>query len=199
MDADFDLLTSLCMAHRSAGTSTPDTAGTRAAPTAKPERRTLADAQKRFLHRNDLKKSALIRALRHTHVVRVPRITQKTIHRAAPARHTRQQGASTSSTEKSGDGNPDPDPERASLLTQAALADLLCISTKTLQNLYSSKPHTLPPAISIPGARGPRWTPQAVQAWLTDRPAHTTTSAPVAPKRRPGRPRIAALRSAGAA
>ncbi|MBU2804892.1 hypothetical protein HF668_06980 [Acidithiobacillus ferridurans] len=106
-------------------------------------------------------------------------------------------GASRRASEKSGDGNdsdPDPDPARR-LLDQAALAQLLCISKKTLQNQYSSAPHTLPAAISIPGARGPRWTQASVQAWLEQRPQHKHTSKPTppAPQRKVGRPRIARI------
>lgn len=75
---------------------------------------------------------------------------------------------------------------------QASLAELLCISKKTVQNLYSRTPHLLPPAIDIPGARGPRWTAPSIIAWLEGRPAHTSMPAPVMAKRSVGRPRIAA-------
>lgn len=122
------------------------------------------------------------------------------IRRTTPHR-TRQRGKASRSSAASGDGNSntdDTDPERRKpLYDQAALADLLCVSKKTLQNQYSASPHTLPPAIAIPGARGPRWTPQAVQEWLDARPQHQPKPAPVAPKRKVGRPRIAALRSDG--
>ena len=118
---------------------------------------------------------------------------------------TRQRGAQTRSSASSGDSNDaDPEPPRGTLLSlnlydQAALADLLTISKKTLQNLYSSAPHSLPVAISVPGARGPRWTPAAVAEWLSSRPRHTSTPAPVAPKRKVGRPRIAQAVKGGAA
>ena len=124
-------------------------------------------------------------------VRRIP-TTTRTGHRA------RQDGSRSAA---SGDGNdssdpePDPDPERRTqplqIYDQAALAALLKISKKTLQNQYSAAPHTLPPAIAIPGARGPRWTLAAVQAWLADRPAHVAKPAPKAAKRKAGRPRIA--------
>ncbi len=113
-------------------------------------------------------------------------------HRSAP-RHRRQREGMRSSA-ASGDGNDDgdPDPERHfRLLTQADLSDLLSISTKTLQNVYSRTPHLLPKAIQIPGARGPRWTPAAVAAWLDSRPAYTTRPALAPAKNRVGRPRIA--------
>lgn len=107
-------------------------------------------------------------------------------------RRTRQRGAQTRSSASSGDGNSDnSDGEPPRLLDQAALASILSISKKTLQNQYSVAPHTLPPAIAIPGARGPRWTPQAVQEWLEQRPKHTPKPVPVAPKRKVGRPRLA--------
>ena len=126
------------------------------------------------------------------------------IHKTAP-RRTRTRGAASRSSAASGDGNssdPEPEPERRqphSLYDQAALASILSISKKTLQNLYSVAPHTLPPAIAIPGARGPRWTPQAVQEWLEQRPQHTPKPAPVAPRRKVGRPRIALAVQGGAA
>lgn len=126
--------------------------------------------------------------------------TQKTT-----SRRTRQRGQASRSSAASGDGNSDPDPEperrqpSLSLYDQAALADLLNISKKSVQNIYSSTPHLLPEAISIPGARGPRWTPQAVQEWLAARPKHTSTPPPVAPKRKVGRPRIAQRSAGGAA
>ncbi len=133
---------------------------------------------------------------------RLPRATL-VIRHTTPIHRTRQRGSSTRASAKSGDSNSsdsDPsDPERHGLLTQTDLAAFLRISRKSLQNLYSSKPHELPPAISVPGARGPRWTVQAVQDWLANRPQHTPRSTPVAPRRKVGRPRIAALRSAGGA
>ena len=76
------------------------------------------------------------------------------------------------------------------LYDQQGLADLLGVSRKTVQNLYSRSPHLLPPAIAIPGARGPRWTFQAIRDWLKARPAHTSVSVPCPPKRKVGRPRI---------
>ncbi|MEB8536399.1 hypothetical protein [Acidithiobacillus ferriphilus] len=100
----------------------------------------------------------------------------------------------TRSSAASGDGNESDgsDPERRlQTYDQAAFASLLCISKKTLQNIYSKTPHLLPPAIQIPGARGPRWTQEAVQEWLQNRPQHPPKPAPVAPKRSVGRPRIA--------
>lgn len=119
-------------------------------------------------------------------------------HRSAPTpRGIRKQAGSRSSA-ASGDGNgngdsdPDPDPERHfRLLNQDSLADILSVSKKTLQNLFSSKPHLLPKAIQIPCARGPRWTQTAVQAWLDSRPAYTTTPVQTPTRRKVGRPRIA--------
>jgi predicted DNA-binding transcriptional regulator AlpA len=125
----------------------------------------------------------------------------------APRTQHRGRGEGSRSSAKSGDGNSsddsdssDSDPARRpqhqqhplQLLDQSALATLLCVGKKTLQNRYSTAPHTLPPAIHIPGARGPRWTQHAVQIWLDSRPEYTAKPAPVAEKRRVGRPRIAA-------
>lgn len=106
----------------------------------------------------------------------------------------------TRSSVNSGDGNSDSsddsDPERRQplqLYDQATLANLLIISKKSVQNTFSKTPWLLPPAIRIPGARGPRWTPASVQAWLSERPAHSisSTPAPAPAKRKAGRPRIA--------
>ena len=130
---------------------------------------------------------------------------QNRIHMTSAPRRTRQRGQASRSSAASGDSNPDSDdsdPERRpslSLFDQAALADLLKISKKTLQNLYSSSPHTLPAAIQIPGARGPRWTPTAVQEWLNNRPPHTTKPIPQPIKKTVGRPRIAFVVKGGAA
>ena len=113
-----------------------------------------------------------------------------------PTAHRRGRGEGARSSAKSGDSNsadPDPEPERRAqsslckLYDQAALADLLVTSKKSVQNIYSSTPWLLPPALSVPGARGPRWTAQAVHAWLESRPAHTSKQ----PARKVGRPRIA--------
>ncbi|MHB9043088.1 hypothetical protein [Acidithiobacillus sp.] len=104
----------------------------------------------------------------------------------------------TRSSAKSGDSNDDaePEPERPllspNLYNEATLADLLAISKKSVQNIYSKSPWLLPSAISIPGARGPRWTQAAIEEWLNSRPRHAPKPTPVvAPKRKVGRPRIA--------
>lgn len=122
------------------------------------------------------------------------------IHKTVQQRRQRAEGTrSSAASGDSNDGDSDPEPERnpqqnpLQLLDQQSLAALLCISKKTLQNQYSVAPYTLPEAIQIPHARGPRWTIQAVQDWLANRPKHTQTLAPVAPKRKAGRPRIAAV------
>ena len=129
---------------------------------------------------------------------RVVQQQYKNRNTTAPRRtgHLQREEGSRSSA-KSGDGNksdPEPEPERCNqqyqLYNQQTLADLLGISKKTLQNRYSLAPYTLPAAIAVPGARGPRWTYQSIHDWLTNQPRHTTQTAPVAPKRKAGRPRI---------
>lgn len=132
-------------------------------------------------------------------ILRLKTAIKPILKRTAPrrTRHT------TRSSAKSGDSNTDDaEPDRpllcGYLYTEQTLADLLCISKKTLQNLYSKTPWLLPVAIQIPGARGPRWTPQAVQEWLAERPQHTPKPAPVAPRRKAGRPRIALAGKGGA-
>lgn len=63
----------------------------------------------------------------------------------------------------------------------------------TVKNLYCRSPESLPPAIHIPGHRGPLWHPDDVVLWF-DQHRSTPTAPPVtpAPKRKAGRPRIAA-------
>ena len=128
--------------------------------------------------------------------------------RVAPAPRRARRGSASRSSAKSGDSNDsDPDPERRlppfqlyQLYDQAALASILCISKKTLQNLHSSAPWLLPPAVRIPGARGPRWTMESVQTWLDSRPAHTPKPAPQPkPQKKVGRPRIALVGKGGTA
>ena len=133
----------------------------------------------------------------------------------APRQH-RGRGEGSRSSAKSGDGNDSDDSDSSDsdssvdparplrpqhplqLLDQSSLAALLCVGKKTLQNQYSASPRSLPPAIQIPGARGPRWTQQAVRDWLDSRPAYVSKPALVAEKRRGvGRPRIASLAFAG--
>lgn len=98
----------------------------------------------------------------------------------------------------SDDGAGEP-PRPQQLLNQNTLAALLGISKKTLQNVFCRTPHLLPKTICIPGARGPRWTQTAVQAWLDARPAYTTATPAQAPThRKVGRPRIALAVKGGA-
>ncbi len=66
------------------------------------------------------------------------------------------------------------------------LADTLAVSAKTLQN---QPPHHLPPAIRIPGCRGPRYRLQDVLAWLDGFVAKHRPAAKL--KKNIGRPRIA--------
>ena len=65
------------------------------------------------------------------------------------------------------------------------LAATLKVSAKTLQN---QPPHHLPPAIRIPGCKGPRYRLQDVLAWLD---GFSAASRPPQPKQNIGRPRIA--------
>jgi hypothetical protein len=138
--------------------------------------------------------------------------TRKANPKPTPARvvairrtpRARRHGEGSRSSAASGDGNPDsddPEPERRQplqLLNQQAFADLLVIDKHTLQNIFSKTPWLLPVAVSIPGARGPRWTPQAVQAWLENRPAHSSAKPiPQPAKNKVGRPRIALAAVAG--
>ena len=79
------------------------------------------------------------------------------------ARRTQERrGAEGKKQAAAGDSPADPEPPRPGLAGEAELANQLCISKKTVQNIYSRTPHLLPPAIQIPGARGPRWTQAAI-------------------------------------
>lgn len=115
-------------------------------------------------------------------------VVQQASHRTQKRR-----GAEGKKQAESGNSPADPEPPRpCKLADEAALADQLCVSKKTIQNIYSRTPHLLPQAVEIPGARGPRWTQQAIQEWLNSRPKHTHKPVPsAAPKRKAGRPRIA--------
>lgn len=124
------------------------------------------------------------------HQVMTHRVVRRTDR---PRRKTVSAGKKTQGN--SDDGEPPRSHQPIHLLDQADLADILSISKKTLQNIHSVTPHLLPKAISIPGARGPRWTAQAVQSWLDARPAYST--APKAAQRKVGRPRIALAVAAG--
>lgn len=103
-------------------------------------------------------------------------------------------GAATKSGDD-GDGDPDPDPDRPQFYDYAALAALLSCGVQHVRNLRCAG--KLPPAIKLPYARGPRWTVDAVDAWLASNaePYHPTPVARSAPKsplpRKIGRPRIA--------
>ena len=163
------------------------------------------EASLKFLNRrkNDQAQRALARMRNPRTGVSAP----ATVVVSVAPRPARRHVAGVRSSAASGDGNssddPDPDPERPlqplQLLNQSTLAVAFCVSKKTIQNQYSRPPWLLPPAIQIPGARGPRWTPQAVQAWLADRPSHTVKPAPKAAKNKVGRPRIALAVQGGAA
>lgn len=69
----------------------------------------------------------------------------------------------------------------------------------TVKNLYCRSPELLPPAIHIPGHRGPLWRPNDVSRWFEE---HVTTPATVTPapkRRKAGRPRIAMQGKGGVA
>ena len=71
------------------------------------------------------------------------------------------------------------------ILSGADLADRWGIALKTLQNRLSSDPTTLPPAIRLPGAAGPRWRLRDIIAFESAAPPYKEP----APRPR-GRPRI---------
>lgn len=128
---------------------------------------------------------------------------QRTQNRAR-RRHNKGSCSSASSGDNN-DGDPDPDrhqSQQLALLTQADLANILGIALHTLQNQYSKNPHQFPPAIQVPGARGPRWTREAIHNWFAQCPAYAPLSSPPLihqPKRGVGRPRIALIMGKGGA
>lgn len=161
-------------------------------------KQTLAEEHKRW-------RQIQVKLLRYKKAIRNKKMMAVATSQAPRKTGHKQRSEGSRSSAASGDGNsddPDPEPERnqhpLQLLDQSSLADLLCISKKTLQNQYSVAPYTLPEAIQIPHARGPRWTIQAVQDWLANRPKHTQKLAPIPQKRKAGRPRIAAVAKGGA-
>jgi hypothetical protein len=85
------------------------------------------------------------------------------------------------------DGEGEPPAHLPLIWTIHDLAATLAVSAKTLQN---QPPHHLPPAIRIPGCRGPRYRLQDVLAWLDGFSAGQRPSKPL-PRKVRGRPRIA--------
>ncbi|OCB02797.1 hypothetical protein BBC27_11280 [Acidithiobacillus ferrivorans] len=83
------------------------------------------------------------------------------------------------------DGEP-PEQHLPLVLTTQDLATVLSVSAKTLQNQPAS---ALPPAIRLPGCRGPRYRRLDVLAWLDG--FLPESRAPQKNRRRIGRPRIA--------
>lgn len=153
------------------------------------------------------------RARRSLSTVRIALKATPTPLRSAAARqprqHNRQQTRSAhGAAKKSGDdgdggdggsGDGEPPHQHPILLDYADLAALLKVAVGTLKNRYSQAPHTLPPAILIPGCRGPRWLLATVLRWLEAHEAEAQApAAPVTPKRRVGRPRIAQAGQGGA-
>lgn len=125
-------------------------------------------------------------------------------HRAAP-RQTRHRATGSNSGAGSGsgsgndgDGGDGEPPHHPLVLTYEDLATLLHVAVGTLKNRYSRDPSGLPPAILIPGCRGPRWLLATVLRWLEAHEAMPPANP--APKRRGrvGRPRIAQAGKGGA-
>ena len=104
------------------------------------------------------------------------------------------------SSNDDGDGGDGEPPHRLEpLLDSEDLAAYLRLARGTVNNYYSRSPELLPPAIHIPGHRGPLWRPTTVLRWLDAHEAEAQApAAPVTPKRRVGRPRIAQAGQGGA-
>lgn len=105
------------------------------------------------------------------------------------------------SSNDDGDGGDGEPPHRLEpLLDSKDLAAYLRLARGTVNNYYSCSPELLPPAIRIPGHRGPLWRPTTVLKWLEAREAEAQApAAPVTPKRGRGRPRIAQAGKGGVA
>ena len=90
----------------------------------------------------------------------------------------------SSGSDDDGDGG-EPPAHLPLIWTIHDLAATLAVSAKTLQNKPAS---ALPPAIRIPGCKGPRYRFRDVMAWLD---GFSAASRPPQPKQNIGRPRIA--------
>lgn len=123
----------------------------------------------------------------------------RAVHRAAPRQPRRHvtsgnSGAgSGSGSGNDGDGGSDGEPPHPHplVLTYEDLSKLLKVAIGTLKNRYSRDPSSLPPAILIPGCRGPRWLLATVFRWLEAHEAVATPITPAPKRRKAGRPRIA--------
>ena len=74
-----------------------------------------------------------------------------------------------------------------------ALAAAIGANARSLRNAFYLRPRDFPPAIYLPGTRGPRFLVEDVRAWLESRKgkAQTTTPPVVAAPTPKGRPRKA--------
>lgn len=108
------------------------------------------------------------------------------------ARRSQTSGGSTGSRGGTGNGgsgsdgdggSDDPDPEPP-VLNYRELARRWAASPRTLANIFSRDPAALPPHITLPGARGPRWRIADVEAFES-----TRRDQPDPPPRKRGRPR----------
>jgi hypothetical protein len=116
-----------------------------------------------------------------------------------------QKKASSGGSSDDGDGGPDGEPPHRplqALLNYEDFGLVARLAPGTVKNLYCRSPESLPPAIHIPGHRGPLWHPDDVVRWFE---AHrVTTPVAVTPKAkakattRRGRPRIAQAGKGGA-
>lgn len=70
------------------------------------------------------------------------------------------------------------------------LAAAIGANVRSLRNAFYLHPEDFPPAIYLPGTRGPRFLVSDVQAWLASRKTQTTPQPPATPKPQ-GRPRKA--------
>ena len=113
----------------------------------------------------------------------------------APRRAGRQGGQKKTTSGGSDDGGDGEPPHRLEpLLNYEDFGRVARLAPGTVKNLYCRSPERLPPAIRLPGHRGPLWHPHDVLQWLEDHRVTPVTppTVPAATKGKRGRPRIAA-------
>ena len=71
------------------------------------------------------------------------------------------------------------------------LAAAIGANPRSLRNAFYLHPEEFPPAIHLPGTRGPRFLVSDVLIWLESRKTQTTQPPAAAPKPQQGRPRKA--------
>lgn len=74
-----------------------------------------------------------------------------------------------------------------------ALAAAIGGQLRSVRNAFYSRPQDFPPAVYLPGCRGPRFLVEDVQTWLESRRTQQAAPQPPAAPKRQGRPRQASV------